>query len=196
MTKKKDMLRTAHGTGTAALLRVERLPLDEEVPLNAADTERGLAEAKRRGRPFEKGNRAAENRKPALALLGVPLDSADPRCRAALRQANSLRRRRVRELAIQHGGHLGAGPCAMLGSSARALAASTVLYTLATEALAAGKTKEATDLFQASAQLADKSRQQELTAVAIAAREAVASEKARGPVDPLAKWMDPPKEDA
>lgn len=176
-------IRTAHGTGANALLRVEQKPLDELRPLNAEDTVEGLAQAKRRGRPFEKGNRAAENRKPALALLGVPLTSTDPRCRAALRQANSLRQRRVRELAIAHGGFLGAGPCSMLGSAARALAASTLLYTLATEAVAAGKVDQASKLFAQSAKLADMARQQELTAVGLAEREARSRKAAARPVD-------------
>lgn len=184
-------IRTAHGNGASALLRAERRPLKDIPPLNAADTERGLAEAARRGRPFQKGNRAAENRRPVLALLGVPLEAADPRCRSALRQANALRQRRVRELAVAHGGYLGAGPSSMLGSAARALAASTLLYQLATEALAEKRTKDAAELFKTSAQLADSARQQELTAVGLAEREAKSRAAVGGPVDPLAKWRDP-----
>lgn len=166
-----ELIRAAHGDGASALVRVERTPLDEGAPPNADDTERGLAAAKRRGRPFTKGNHAASNRKPVLALMGVSLQSDDPRCTAALRKAERLRQRRVRELTVQHGGYLGAGPCSMLGSAYRALAASTVLYALASEALAGGRVKEASDLFSTSARLADSSRQQELTAIAIAERE-------------------------
>jgi hypothetical protein len=184
------ILRTAHGNGAAALLRAELPPLDEEPPPNADDTAHGLAETKRRGKPFTRGNKAAENRKPALCMLGVPLDAADPRYRSALRQANAYRQRRVRETAIACGGELGAGPSAMFASSGRALAASVVLYALAGELLAAGKTKEAADLFATASRLGDSSRQQELTAIALAEREAKARAKTRGPVDPLAKWRN------
>ncbi len=38
-------IRTAHGTGANALLRVEQKPLDELRPLNAEDTVEGLAQA-------------------------------------------------------------------------------------------------------------------------------------------------------
>lgn len=162
-------LRAAHGNGADALLRSERRPLDEIPPLNANDTAAGLALAANRGRPFTPGNRAAAGRKPALALLGVPVDAADPRYRRALRKAAAYRQRRTRELAIQHGGYLGAGPAAMLASSALALAASRVLHELAAETLDA-------DLFVKAAQLADKARQQELTAVDLADREAKARE--------------------
>lgn len=170
--KGPSFLRTAHGNGAPALLRVERPPLDELPTPNAADTARGLAEAHKRGRPFQKGNRAASNRKPSLCLLGVPLETADPRYRNALRKAEAWRQRRVRELAVQGGGELGAGPCSMLANAAFALAASRVLQELA------GHTLDAT-LFVQAARLADSARQQELTAVALAEREAEARRAAR-----------------
>lgn len=170
-----SILRTAHGTAAPALLVAERPPLDESDPPNADDTAKGLALAERRGRPFQKGNRAAENRRPALALIGVPLDAAHPGYRSALRRANAYRQRRVRELAIAHGGYLGAGPSAMLASAARALAASITLNELAAAELAAGRAKAAADLFAQAARLADSARQQELTAVALAEREHAAT---------------------
>ena len=172
-----DPIRTAHGKGAPAVLRAENVPIDELAPLNADDTGTGLTIARRRGMPFTKGNTAAANRKPALCQLGVPLDTADPRYRSAMRKAERYRARRVRETAIAHGGHLGAGPSAMFASAARALAASIVLNLLAGETLAAGDTKAAADLFKAAASLADSSRQQELTAVGLAAREATAKPK-------------------
>lgn len=185
-TKPAEILRTAHGNGEGALLRAERPPLDEGSPPNEEDTARGLAATQRRGRPFTKGNSAAENRKPALCLLGVPIATTDARYRSAMRQANSYRQRRVRETAVAHGGTLGAGPSAMFASSARALAASTVLYTLAGEALAAGRVKDSADLFAAAARLGDSSRQQELTAIAVAEREAAARPRAVNP------WLQRP----
>ena len=174
-----DFLRTAHGTGADALLRAETPPLDEVPPLNAAHTAIGLALAAARGKPFVPGNRAAENRKPALALLGVPVETSDPRYRKALRKAASYRSRRVRELAVMHGGTIGAGPCAMLASAALALAASRVLYELAGERLDP-------KLFVQAARLADSARAQELTAVALASREAEGRKLALGPSDPHA----------
>ena len=68
----------------------------------------------------------------------------------------------------------------MLASSARALAASVVLEGLAAEAPATGQTKDAAALFLQAAALADKSRQQELTAVALAEREASARPRPSG----------------
>lgn len=175
----RSILNPAHGTAAegGAILVAEDVPLDERPPLNAADTAEGLAETKRRGKPFTRGNKAAQNRKPGLCMLGVPLDTADPRYRSAMRKANSYRQRRVRETAVACGGYLGAGPAAMFASSARALAASTVLYTLAGEALAAGRTAEASSLFTAAAGLGEKARSQELTAVGLAEREAKARPK-------------------
>jgi len=174
-------LRRAHGKGAGALLRAETRPLDEIPALNAADTDRALALAERRGRPFTRGNRAASGRRPALALLGVPLDASDPRYRAAMRRADRYRRRRVRELTVQSGGFLGSGVAALLATSARALAASTVLYTLAGEALARGEHKVSADLMTSGARLGDAARQAELTAVGLAAREASARAATRGP---------------
>ena len=162
--KGPDPLHTAHGNGAMALLRVATPPLDELQPLNAGDTEAGLAAAALRGRPFQRGNRAGADRKPALCLLGVPIATADPRYRSAMRKAKSYMDRRRRELAIQHGGNLGAGPCAMLASGARALGASHILYELASVTLDPA-------LFAQAAKLADSARGQELTAVALAARE-------------------------
>lgn len=178
-------LRKAHGNGAAALVRSERRPLDEIPPPTADDTATGLALARERGRPFQPGNRAGAGRKPALALLGQAVSTADPRYRRALRRAAAYRSRRAREFAVEGGGYLGAGPAAMLASSALALAASRVLHELASETLDP-------DLFVKAAMLADKSRQQELTAVDLAAREASARAAARGPRDPLADYVDAP----
>jgi hypothetical protein len=190
MTSKKSpsILRAAHGAAATlgALLVSETPPLDEVPPPNAEDTERGLALAKKRGRPFQADNTAGANRKPALALLGVEIDAADPRYRKALRKASSYRQRRIRELAMQHGGTLGAGPSAMLASSALALAASRMLYELAGESLDA-------ELFVRAAKLADSARAQELTAVALAEREAASRPRANA-IDAVRARIMGPKE--
>ena len=182
-----SLLRTAHGTAGegGVLLVVERPPIDELPAPNATDTEAGLAEVTRRGRPFAKGNEAAKGKKPALCLLAVPLEKTDPRYQRAMRMANAYRQRRCRELAVTCGGSLGAGPSAMLASSARALAASVVLHTLAGELLATGNAKGAAELFSSASRQADSARQQELTAVALAEREA----KARPSADDDWSWL-------
>lgn len=167
------ILRRAHGRGADAMLRAETPPVDELRPVDAELTEQGNAELARRGRPFERGNQAAKNRKPGLAVLGIPVGSSDPRWRSAMRKARRYMQRRVHDLAAQGGGTLGAGPSAMLASAARALAASTVLYEVASATLDP-------KMFRDAAALADSARQQELTAVALAEREAAA----RPRVDP------------
>lgn len=58
--------------------------------------------------------------------------------RRALKKAERYRQRRVRELAVQHGGYLSAGVSAMIGSAARAYASSLVLHELADELLVVG----------------------------------------------------------
>ena len=180
------MLRKAHGTGAAALLVSERRPLDEIPALNAGDTVAELAERDRRGRPFERGNRAAVGRRPALAsAAGIPLDASDPMYRKALGWARRYRRRRVAELSIQHGGALSAGVCAMITSSALDMAASRYLSAIAAQ------TGDPATMAVAS-RLAQSSRQQELTALDVAQREASTRPKAW--VDPLAAFMLPPAE--
>jgi hypothetical protein len=168
--KGPSLLRAAHGKGADAILRAELPPLDEMRPVDAEVTAQGNAVLDARGRPFQRGNTAAKGRKPGLASMGLPIDSADPRYRKALRKAKNYMIRRTRELAAQGGGTLGAGPSAMLSNAALALAASRVLYELAAETLDPA-------LFKQAASLADSARQQELTAVGLAEREAAARPK-------------------
>jgi hypothetical protein len=176
-------LRKAHGRGAPALLRSEVRPLDELGALNASDTGQALADRRVRGRPFVRGNRAAAGRKPALATsAGMPLDATDPAYRKALAYARRYRARRVRELAIQHGGDLSAGVCAMLTSASLALAASRFLATKAAES-------GDPDLMARSTRLSLDARQLELTALDVADRERDARPKA--PFDPLAQWRRP-----
>jgi hypothetical protein len=162
----------AHGTGAPALLRAQTPVLDELPPLNADDARQGNDAVNAKGRPFQRGNRAGANRRPGLALLGTPVDNADPKYRRALRKAKALMVRRQGELAVQHGGKLGAGPSSMLCSAALALAASRVLYEVASVTL-----DPAT--FLQAARLADSARQQELTAVGLAERESEARPRSR-----------------
>ena len=87
---------------------------------------------------------------------------------ASLRQAKRYVQRRCRELAVAHGGELGAGPSAMLAAAGLAMAASRYLYSQA------AVTGDAAT-FRSAAALADSARQQELTAVGLAEREASAN---------------------
>jgi hypothetical protein len=175
-------LRKGHGTGADALLRVETLPADELPRLNAADTAEGAAMAQRRGRPFEPGNGAARGRRPALASsAGIPLDATDPLYRRALGWARRYRRRRVSELARDHGGSLSSGVCGMLTSSALDMAASRYLTALA------ASTGDHSLMLTAS-RLAQSSRQLELTALELASREAAVRPKPL--FDPLAEYED------
>ena len=159
-------LRRAHGTGASALVRVETAPADELPPLNASDTGAGLASAARRGRPFERENRAAAGRRPALAsAAGIPLDASDPLYRRALGWARRYRRKRISELAVQHGGEISSGVCGMLTTAALDMAASRYL----TAKVAAGGDLA---LLKLASQLGQAARQTELTALEIASREA------------------------
>ena len=161
-------IRAAHGTGRDAILRVEVPPLDELPDPNAARTERALATREARGRPFEPGNAAAKGRRPKLARMPDSVATAHPSWSAYEKQARRYVQRRCRELAVQTGvPSLGTGPSALLASAGLARAASMVLYEMASEKLDPA-------LFRDAARLADSARQQELTAVGLAEREAKA----------------------
>lgn len=169
-------LREGHGQG-AGRPHIEVLPPDEHVTPNAAETAANLAERRRRGRPFEPGNRAAAGRRPKLALLGVTVDATDPRYALALRRAGRYRRRRCSELAAVHG-YVSAGVSSLIASAALALCASRYLYELAAE------TGDADTLKRASA-LSNDARQNELAAWELASREAAGRPKTGRP-----EWMD------
>lgn len=159
-------LRKAHGNGAAVLTRVETLPVDELPPLNARDTEHALAERKRVGRPFERGNTAARGRKPALATrAGLQLDAKDPEYKKALKLAQRYRAQRVRELSVMHGGSLSAGVCSLLTSEALDTAASRYIAGLAAKS-------GDVNLHLVASRLAQSARQHALTALELASREA------------------------
>jgi hypothetical protein len=163
---------------------VEVLPADELPTPNAHETAANLAIKTARGRPFARGNRAAVGRRPKLALLGVPVDSADPRYALALRRAARYRKRRCAELAAVHG-HVSAGASSLIASASLALCASRYLYEVAAE------TGDPDTLRRASA-LANDARQGELAAWELASREA----KARDPLEELRELDRQAQEDA
>jgi hypothetical protein len=184
------VLRAAHGMAApgkphelymgpvvAETLKANRLP-----KLNADDTVEGLALAKKRGRPFQRGNRAASGRRPALASAsGIPLVSKDPEYQKHLRWARAWRKKRVSELSIMHGGYLSSGVCAMITSAAIDMAASRYL---SVKAAATGET----EFMLLASKLAQSSKQQELCALEIASRENAARKESMEtqPVDPMA----------
>jgi len=112
----------------------------------------------------------------------MPLDAGDPDYKRALAYARRYRARRIREIAVQHGGDISAGVCGMLTSAALALAASRYL---AVKAARSGDP----DLMARSTRLSLDARQLELTALDVADREAKARPAA--PFDPLAAWRKP-----
>ncbi len=179
--------RTGHGKG-AGVPRVEVLPCDELPTPNARETAANLASRRARGRPFERGNRAAAGRRPKLALLGVGVDAVDPRYALALRRAARYRKRRCSELAALYG-YVSAGAASMIASASLALCASRYLYEVAAE------TGDADTLKRASA-LGNDARQNELAAFELAAREAKARGAHQGGGDLLDTFRDPPKGDA
>src|SRR5262249_50094498 len=124
-------LRNGHGAGKGTP-RIEVLPIDEIEAPNATDTARNLAKRRGRGRPFEKGNRAAAGRRPALAGLDVEQHASDPLYRRLLRQAQRYRRRRASELEASYG-YLSAGAASLLASAALATAGSRFAYAKAAE---------------------------------------------------------------
>jgi hypothetical protein len=165
-------VRSGHGAG-AGTPHVE-IALKDRKPANAAETATHLAERKRRGKPFQLGNRAAENRPPTLALLGVSADAVPELARKDLRRADRYRQRRVREVAGAHG-YASAGTCAVLGSAALVLASQRQIALLAFQT---GKP----ELHKLAADLAEKHSQLELKASFMAKDESGGRPKQ----DPLA----------
>lgn len=191
--KSPEILRTAHGDGAGALIRAEVPPISELPPIPhvyGADTGAELTVSTPKGARFAKKNDAAKRKRPALAGLGVTMPADHPEYAAAMRKANAYRKHRVAELSRMHGCGLSAGVCSMIASSARALAASQLLHDMAERAIRNGQPETAAKLISQALAAADKSRQQELTALALCEREASSFRKAN-PVDPLAHlWAD------
>ncbi|HET7542006.1 MAG TPA: hypothetical protein VFK05_19170 [Polyangiaceae bacterium] len=144
-------IRPGHGDGANGY-HVE-VPLKDLQPANAADTEAGLTERKRRGRPFQDGNRAAEGRKPMLALLGIAADEVPEPARKDLKRAERYRQRRVREVGCAHGGFCDSGTGAVLGSAALVLASQRQVAAMAFKTGDPALHKLATDLAEKHSQL-------------------------------------------
>jgi hypothetical protein len=161
-------LRTAHGKGASTLVRIETPPIDELPAANADATARGLALSSARGRPFEPGNAAARGRKPKQARAGLDVPNANAAWERYQKQGKRYAQHRCRELAIMHGGRLGAGPSAMLADAGRARATSHWLHELAAQET---DTDRAAKLAKQAVSHALDARQLELSAMAAAALE-------------------------
>lgn len=143
-------VRKGHGKG-AGNPHVE-IAIKDLVPMNADETAQNLAIRKRRGKPFEKDNKAAKGRVPTLALLGVSADDVPDLSRNDLRKADRYRQRRVRELAGAHG-YASAGTCAVLGSAALVLASQRQIALIAFQTGNPAMHKLAADLAEKHSQL-------------------------------------------
>jgi hypothetical protein len=143
-------VRNGHGAG-ASTPHVE-IPLKDQRPANADETARNVAERKRRGKPFQKGNTAAQGRSPTLALLGIRADTVPELAQRDLKRADRYRQRRVRELAGAHG-YASAGTCAVLGSAALVLASQRHVAALAFQSGDPALHKLAADLAEKHSQL-------------------------------------------
>jgi hypothetical protein len=160
-------IRKGHGKGKDSP-HVE-IALKDLKPANADDTASNLALRQRRGKPFEKGNKAASGRVPNLALLGVSADNVPDLSRNDLRKADRYRQRRVREIAGSTG-YASAGTCAVLGSAALVLASQRQI------ALIAFQTGDPA-MHKLAADLAEKHSQLEIKAAFMAKDEAAARPK-------------------
>ena len=161
------VVRNGHGQG-AGMPHVE-VPLKDRQPANPDETAANVAERKRRGKPFQRGNQAAKGRKPVLALLGVAAAEVPEPSRRDLKRADRYRQRRVREVAGASG-YASAGTCAVLGSAALVLASQRQVAALAFQTGDPALHKLAADL-------AEKHSQLELKAGFMARDEAAAKPK-------------------
>lgn len=173
-----SILRSAHGAARAGGAEVvaETPPLDELAPLNPDDTGAALALARRRGRPFQPGNAAAANRGPSLTRIALDPSAPEER-RRVHRKAATLKARRERELAVQHGGR----PVSS--------AVKVELVHWARNTAWAEFFDRAGDALRA-ASLAEKASAHQLKAIGIAEREARAVE-ATSFVHPYPVWSTP-----
>lgn len=175
--------RKGHGKGRG-VPRIEVRPADELPAAAPAITDR--RDRGPDGR-FLPGNTAARS---ALVRPGprgfTAALAVDPAYAPFQRWGRRYAAHRRVELADAHGGTLSAGVGALIESAGVQLGASRFL------AAKAAETADAAMFKQASA-LSIDARQNELAAWELAAREAQARAKAAPPVDPLARWMAPPR---
>lgn len=187
-------LRSAHGNGAGALLRVETAPVDE-LPEGVQGPPQAAARHERRPNgTFAKGarsvqaagGRATAGKTRLAAKLGLSQLPEASDFAPYRRAAATFRRVQCADMARTIGGGVcGPGPSSIVASAALALAWSRYLSDLA------ARTGDP-ELAARAVRMGEASRQSLLTAHELCAREAQARKAARGPGDPLAAWM--PKE--
>jgi hypothetical protein len=149
------------------LLSVEVVYPDELAKPNADAMDVRLEEAKRVGRPFKAGNKAARGRRPMLARLGIKLGPDAHKNKAYqghLRLAEAYRRRRITELRVTHG-FVSVAAMSIMATAALQLAMSRYMMELAVEAADM-------DLIKKASSLGNDARQNELAAWELCVREA------------------------
>jgi hypothetical protein len=187
-------LRSGHGTG-AGVPRIEVLPVDE-LPLGVPSVSEpakptdfdasgkfapGNSLARRGGQAKAGKTRLAHR----LGLRSLPEDNAFATYKAS---ATSFRRAQCAELAANvGGGHCGPAPSSFVASAALQLAWSRYYSDVAA-------LKADPELAMLASRLADASRQNLLAAHELCAKEAKARDGNRQAADPLASFIDPPKE--
>lgn len=125
----------------------------------------------------------------ALARMGIPKscqEGVNADYGASIRRAKAWQRVRIREMAKHHG-YVSSGVCSLVSSAALALAGSRYMYECASQLT---DPKDIKDLLYAAAKLADSSRQNELAAWELCARESVSQKKVDAALEGL-PWLVP-----
>lgn len=150
-----DPMRSGHGAGSGQ--PHPEFPWDEQEATDARGTAENLASRRVRGRPFQRGNTAATNRVPNVALLGVDPSQIPEPTRRDIRKAERYRKRRCSET-VATTGYVSAGASAIFGSASLAHVASRRVYAQAFATDDPALYKLAADLSDKHAQLEVKAR--------------------------------------
>lgn len=152
--------------------RPERLARPD--PHLAQDASLALAE----GSQFPNVRSPLKERRTKLACLGIPshiLDAGSQEYARTIRLANSYKKVRVKELFVAHG-FVSSGVSALLAAASLALSGSRFLYEIAANTpIQAAERGDITmpQMLKLASSLSDSSRQNELSAWELCAREAI-----------------------
>ncbi len=152
--------------------RPERLARPD--PITAQETALVLAETSQ----FPNVRSPLKERRCKLACLGIPshiLDAGSPEYARTIRLANSYKKVRVKELFQAHG-FVSSGVAALLAAASLALSGSRFLYEIAASTpIQAAERGDLTmpQILKLASSLSDSSRQNELSAWELCAREAI-----------------------
>lgn len=176
------VLRTAHGAGRSALVRVETAPVDElpvGIPGEAHEelpTDRGARGKFAPGNTLAaRGGNAKRGKTRLASTLGLSRLTEGEGFAPYRRKAVSFRRTMTSSIALTVGGGVcGPGPSSMIATAALQLAWSRYFSDIAAQI---GDPVKAAELALKASALGDKSRQSLLTAHELAAVEAAARPK-------------------